>query len=642
MSNKYYLTTAITYASRKPHIGNTYEIILSDSVARVKRMQGYDVHFCTGTDEHGQKVEDLAKAKGIPPQKYVDEVSGTIKEIWDKMESTYDTFIRTTDDYHKKIVQKIFKKLYDKGDIYKGKYEGSYCIPCESFWTKTQLVDGKCPDCGREVKYAEEEAYFFRMSKYEDRLLKHIQDNPGFILPKSRENEMVNNFLKPGLQDLCVSRTSFKWGVPVDFDPKHVVYVWLDALTNYITAIGYDPDTPSEEFKKLWPADVHIIGKDILRFHTIYWPIMLMALDLPLPKTIFGHPWLLSGNDKMSKSVGNVIYADDLSDLFSVEAVRFYLLSVMPYAQDGGITYESVISTFNSELANTLGNLVKRTGDMLYKYFDGVITHPNCEEELDKELKEASTKSLEKFITSMDNFKTSDAIEAIMSFARRCNKYIDETTPWVLIKDESKKDRLGTVLYNLLEGIRHIAVMLTPFMPKTSAIILDQINTDKRSLESLNSFDGMIPGEKINKPEVLFARIDEKKKLAEIEQSIEKKLKKQQPSNKPENIITIDDFAKVEFCVAEVIDCEKVKKAKKLLKLKLNDGNGERQVVSGIANWYSPEDLVGKKVIIVSNLKPAKLCGELSEGMILAADASEDDVRVIFVDSDLPNGSKIR
>ncbi|MDE5600750.1 MAG: methionine--tRNA ligase [Oscillospiraceae bacterium] len=638
MGEKFYLTTAITYASRKHQKGNTYEIILTDAIARFKRMQGFDVHFCTGTDEHGQKVEDLAKNEGLKPQQYVDRVSSEIKRIWDLMESSYDTFIRTTDKHHVKTVQKIFNKLYNQGDIYKDKYKGWYCVPCESFWTDNQLVDGKCPECGREVKKTEEDAYFFRMSKYQDRLMEHIKNNRDFIVPKSRENEMINNFLKPGLQDLCVSRTSFKWGIPVDFDSKHVVYVWIDALANYITAIGYDPDNPSEEFKKLWPADLHVIGKDILRFHTIYWPIMLMALGLPLPKKIFGHPWLLSGESKMSKSIGNVIYADELSEMFSVDAVRFYLLSNMPYAQDGSITYENIIATWNSELANTLGNLVKRTGDMIYKYFDGVAPNPGSEQELDKNLKDFAMSAFTKYIDLMDSFKTADAIDCIMAVARRCNKYIDETTPWLLIKDESKHEMLATVLYNLLEGIRFISVMLLPIMPTTADEILNQIGNPTKTFESLKSFGNIKSGIKIKKPKVLFSRLDEEKKLKEIENAISVKNEK----IKPENVITIDKFSNVELKVYEVIYCEKIEKSKKLLKLQLDGGNEKRQVVSGISAWYEPEELVGKKVIVVSNLKPVKLCGELSQGMILSADISEDDVKVIFVDTSVPNGTKLR
>lgn len=643
MKEKFYLTTAIAYASRKPHIGNTYEIVFADAIARFKRMQGYDVHFVTGTDEHGQKVEELAKEADISPQEYVDGVSKEIKAIWDLMGATYDTFIRTTDDYHEKIVQKIFKKLYDQGDIYKSEYEGLYCVPCESFFTETQLVDGKCPDCGRPVVPTKEEAYFFKMSKYQDRLMEHIQSHPEFIQPKSRENEMVNNFLKPGLQDLCVSRTSFSWGVPVDFDPKHVVYVWLDALTNYITALGYDPDGSSETFQKYWPADLHIIGKDILRFHTIYWPIMLMALDLPLPKQIFGHPWLLSGQDKMSKSLGNVIYADDLSRQFSMEAVRFYLLSEMPYAQDGTITYENIIARYNSELANTLGNLVNRTVTMVNKYFDGVVCEPVASEELDGQLASAALAAVERFVSCMNEYKTADAIGAVMGFARRCNKYIDETMPWALAKDEEKRERLGTVLYNLLEGIRYIAVMLTPFMPDTAKDILGQINTEIDTLDSLKQFGQLKAGAVVGQPKVLFGRIDEAKKLEEL---MAEAAKNQAPSKEEEVpqgvVISIDDFAKVELCVAQIKECEKVEKADKLLKLQLDDGKGGRQVVSGIAKWYTPEELIGKKVIVVSNLKPAKLRGIESQGMILAADGSKKEAKVLFVDESIPNGAKIR
>lgn len=649
MKEKFYLTTAIAYASRKPHIGNTYEIVFADAVARFKRMQGYDVHFVTGTDEHGQKVEDLAKESGISPKQYVDSVAGEIKTIWDLMDSTYDTFIRTTDDYHERVVQKIFKKLYDQGDIYKSEYQGLYCVPCESFFTETQLVDGKCPDCGREVVPTKEEAYFFKMSKYQDRLMEYIEQHPDFIQPKSRENEMVNNFLKPGLQDLCVSRTSFTWGVQVDFDPKHVVYVWLDALVNYITAIGYDPEGSSELFEKEWPADLHIIGKDILRFHTIYWPIFLMALDLPLPKQIFGHPWLLSGQDKMSKSVGNVIYADDLVRQFgSVDAVRFYLLSAMPYAQDGSITYENVISRFNSELANTLGNLVNRTVTMVGKYFDGVIPAPTAKAPLDEELSSMAKETVAKFDGQMNALKTSDAIDTVMAFARRCNKYIDETMPWALAKDEAQTERLGTVLYNLLEGIRFIAVLLTPFMPTTAAEILTQINAPDSDYASLKEFGGIRAGDKVGQPRVLFGRIDEAKKLAEIQAEIESKLPKKEEKKAekqqgaPAGIIAIDDFAKVSLRVAQIKECEKVAKSDKLLRLILDDGEGSRQVVSGIAKWYSPEELVGKKVIIVANLKPVKLRGVESQGMILAADVEDGAAKVLFVDDSVPAGAKIR
>lgn len=639
MNKKFYITTAITYASRKPHVGNTYEIIFSDAIARFKRMQGYDVHFCTGTDEHGQKIEELAKKEGIEPQKYVDMVSSQIKDIWDKMNTSYDTFIRTTGKHHVDVVQKIVKKLYDKGDIYLSKYEGWYCIPCESFWTDTQLVDGKCPDCHRKVNKTKEDAYFFRMSKYQGKLIEHIRNNIDFIMPKSRENEIINNFLKPGLQDLCISRNSFKWGIPVSFDPDHVVYVWLDALVNYITAIGYDPDQPSDKFQDIWPADLHVIGKDILRFHTVYWPIILMALDLPLPKQIFGHPWLLAGTSKMSKSVGNVMYADDLSELFSVDAIRFYLLSSMPYSHDGSITYDTIISTWNSELANTLGNLVKRTCDMICKYFNGVIPEVGVETELDDELKSFCVSSFKKYEKLMNEYKVSDAIFAVMSLARRANKYIDETTPWILIKDTKDHGRLKTVLYNLMESIRFISVMLKPIMPQAAEDILKQICSDYNSFDSLKQFGKLKSGVKTEKPQILFNRIDEAKKLKEIEQFNHNN--NAELESLPENLITINDFSKVSLKVFEVIKCEKLKKSKKLLKLYLDGGNKQIQVVSGIANWYEPEELIGKKVIVVANLKPAKICGEESQGMILAADASEDDVRVIFVDSSVPNGSEI-
>lgn len=639
MNKKFYITTAITYASRKPHVGNTYEIIFSDAIARFKRMQGYCVHFCTGTDEHGQKIEELAKKEGIAPQKYVDMISSQIKGIWDKMNISYDTFIRTTDKYHVDVVQKIVKKLYDKGDIYLSKYEGWYCVPCESFWTDSQLVDGKCPDCHRKVNRTKEDSYFFKMSKYQSKLIQHIKNNAGFIMPKSREKEIINNFLKQGLQDLCISRNSFKWGIPVSFDPDHVVYVWLDALVNYITAIGYDPNKPSDKFKNVWPADLHVIGKDILRFHTIYWPIILMALDLPLPKQIFGHPWLLAGESKMSKSIGNVMYADDLSELFSVDAIRFYLLNSMPYSHDGSITYDTIISTWNSELANTLGNLVKRTCDMICKYFNSVIPAVDVETELDDELKAFAISSFEKYEKLMDEYKVSDAIFVVMSLARRSNKYIDETTPWLLIKNEQDHGKLQTVLYNLMECIRFIGVMLKPIMPKIAEDILNQICSDDNSFDSLKQFGILKSGIKIEKPQILFNRIDEDKKLKEIEQ-LNKEFKTGSESL-PENIITIKDFSKVSLKVFEVVECAKIKKSKKLLKLCLDGGNEKRQVVSGISEWYEPDDLVGRKVIVVVNLKPAKLCGEESQGMILAADASEDDVRVIFVDSSIPNGSDI-
>ena len=639
---KYYITTAIAYTSRKPHIGNSYEIVMTDAIARYKRMQGYDVFFLTGTDEHGQKIEEYAKKSGVTPKEYVDKVAGEIKETCDLLNTTYDHFIRTTDDYHEKAVQKIFKKLYDQGDIYKGSYEGMYCTPCESFWTESQLVDGKCPDCGREVKKAKEEAYFFRMSKYQKQLEKYIEDNPDFIFPEQRKNEMVNNFIKPGLQDLCVSRTSFKWGIPVDFDPDHVVYVWIDALSNYITALGYSPDGSGDNYKKYWPADVHIIGKDILRFHTIYWPIMLMALGEPLPKQVFAHPWLLFGSDKMSKSRGNVIYADDLVKLIGVDAVRYYLLSEMPYVSDGSITYETVFERYNSDLANTLGNLVNRTVAMSNKYFGGQVMAPTAQEPLDEQLKDAALAAVENVDKLLSKYRVSDALEAILSLARRSNKYIDETAPWVLAKDEDKKERLGTVLYNLLESIRFIAILVSPFMPETAEKIFKQINTQVTSYDSLKEFGGLKAGEKVGTAEPLFSRLDSEKLLADIAEAAKKAQEAEKPKKeieqKPE--ITIDDFAKVELRVAKVEACEPVKRAKKLLKLTLDDGAGKRTVASGIAQYYKPEDLIGHNVILVANLKPAKLCGVESCGMILAAD-SNDSVKVIFAD-DMEVGSTVR
>ena len=639
---KYYITTAIAYTSRKPHIGNSYEIVMTDAIARYKRMQGYDVFFLTGTDEHGQKIEEYAKKSGVTPKEYVDKVAGEIKETCDLLNTTYDHFIRTTDDYHEKAVQKIFKKLYEQGDIYKGCYEGMYCTPCESFWTESQLVDGKCPDCGREVKKAKEEAYFLRLSKYQKQLEKYIEDNPDFIFPEQRKNEMVNNFIKPGLQDLCVSRTSFKWGIPVDFDPDHVVYVWIDALSNYITALGYSPDGSGDNYKKYWPADVHIIGKDILRFHTIYWPIMLMALGEPLPKQVFAHPWLLFGSDKMSKSRGNVIYAEDLVKLIGVDAVRYYLLSEMPYVSDGSITYETVFERYNSDLANTLGNLVNRTVAMSNKYFDGQVMAPTAQEPLDEQLKNAALAAVENVDKLLSKYRVSDALEAILSLARRSNKYIDETAPWVLAKDEDKKERLGTVLYNLLESIRFIAILVSPFMPETAEKIFKQINTQVTSYDSLKEFGGLKAGEKVGTAEPLFSRLDSEKLLADIAEAAKKAQEEEKPKKeieqKPE--ITIDDFAKVELRVAKVEACEPVKRAKKLLKLTLDDGAGKRTVASGIAQYYKPEDLIGHNVILVANLKPAKLCGVESCGMILAAD-SNDSVKVIFAD-DMEVGSTVR
>ena len=644
MNNKpYYITTAIAYTSRKPHIGNSYEIVLSDALARFKRMQGYDVFFQTGTDEHGQKIEEYAAAAGISPKEYVDGVAGEIKAICDCLNTTYDKFIRTTDKDHEEAVQKIFKKLYDKGDIYKSEYEGWYCVPCESFFTDSQLVDGKCPDCGREVRKEKEETYFFKLSKYQKQLEEYIESNPNFIYPESRKKEMINNFIKPGLQDLCVSRSTFKWGVPVPFDDKHVIYVWIDALSNYITGLGYDPENESEMFKKYWPADVHIIGKDILRFHTIYWPIMLMALDIELPKQVFGHPWLLSGNDKMSKSRGNVIYADDLCDRFGVDAVRYYLLSEMPHAQDGTITYETIIERFNSDLANTLGNLVNRTVAMNNKYFDGVIQSPAHTEDIDNELKEMALGTLGKVTKLLDTYKVSDALSEIFDLAKRCNKYIDETMPWALAKDEEKKARLGTVLYNLLEGIRFIAVLLKPFMPDTSDKILEQIGTDVNTLDSLAEFGATKEGAKVGVATPLFSRLDVEKTLAEIEASLPAPEAEEEDEKEIIGLAEIqyDDFAKVELRVCKVLDCQPIKKAKKLLQLTLDDGTKEpRTVASGIAKWYKPEDLIGKSVIVVANLAPRTLCGVESHGMILAGEITEDDVKVAFIEG-LPAGTQL-
>lgn len=643
---KFYITTAIAYTSRKPHIGNSYEIVLTDTLARYKRLQGYDVFFLTGTDEHGQKIEEYAEAAGVTPKEYVDKVSGEIKAICDLLNTTYDKFIRTTDDYHEKAVQKIFRKLYDKGDIYKSEYEGLYCTPCESFWTEAQLVDGKCPDCGREVKPAKEEAYFFKLSKYQKQLEEYIESNPNFIYPESRKKEMLNNFIKPGLQDLCVSRSSFKWGIPVDFDDKHVIYVWIDALSNYITALGYDPDGSGELYKKYWPADVHIIGKDIVRFHTIYWPIMLMALGEPLPKQVFGHPWLLFGTDKMSKSRGNVIYADDLVELFGVDAVRYYLLSEMPYTSDGSITYETMIERFNSDLANTLGNLVNRTIAMTNKYFGGVIQAPSEAEDVDSELKDTAINTVKKVDELLSTYRVSDALEAIFSLAKRSNKYIDETMPWALAKDESKKERLGTVLYNLLESIRFISVLISPFMPETAEKIMQQMNCSVNSYDSLSSFGALEAGTSVGEAKPLFGRIDAEKMFAEIEkrhiakEEAEKKEEKKEIAGLAK--IGIDDFAKVEIRVGKVLDCENVKRSNKLLKFTIDDGSKEpRTIVSGIAKWYKPEELKGKNIVFVANLKPVKLCGVESNGMILSAECSEDDVKVLTVDESIPAGSVI-
>ena len=625
MSKKFYITTAIAYTSRKPHIGNTYEIVLTDAIARFKKQQGFDVFFLTGTDEHGIKIQEIAESAGISPKEYVDGVAGEIKTIWDLMNSSYDKFIRTTDDYHVEQVQKIFKKFYDQGDIYKGEYEGMYCVPCETFYTESQLVDGKCPDCGREVKPAKEEAYFFKMSKYQDALMKHIEENPDFIQPESRKKEMVNNFLKPGLQDLCVSRTSFTWGVPVEFDPGHVIYVWIDALSNYITALGYDTENPSELYNKYWPADVHVIGKDILRFHTIYWPIMLIALGQPLPKKVFGHPWLLSGNDKMSKSKGNVIYADDLVELFGVDAVRFYLLSEMPYANDGTITFENIIARYNSELANVLGNLVNRTVAMNQKYFGGTVQAPTAKDAIDDELIAQAKATVENAIAKMEEYKTSDAISEIWNLLKRSNKYIDETTPWALAKDESQKERLGTVLYNLIEAIRIAAVLITPFMPDTAEKIAKQINTDVLSFESINEFGGYKAGTVTNEATPLFARLDEAKTMEEIEKFLEKYNEPEEKFEPFKEEIEFDDFEKCDLRVARVLECEEVPKANKLLKFKLKVGNEERIILSGIKKYYKPEDLVGKNVLIIANLKPRKIMGIESRGMILSAvDDNED------------------
>ncbi len=645
---KFYITTAIAYTSRKPHIGNSYEIVLTDAIARYKRMLGYDVFFLTGTDEHGQKIEEYAKEAGVTPKEYVDKVAGEIRAICDSLNTTYDKFIRTTDDYHEKAVQKIFKKLYDQGDIYKSEYEGLYCTPCESFWTESQLDEnGCCPDCHREVKKAKEEAYFLRLSKYQKQLEEFIENNENFIYPEARKKEMLNNFIKPGLQDLCVSRTSFKWGIPVTFDNNHVIYVWIDALSNYITALGYDPDGSGEIYKKYWPADVHIIGKDIVRFHTIYWPIMLMALGEPLPKQVYGHPWLLFGEDKMSKSRGNVIYADDLIKVFGVDAVRYYLLSEMPHAADGSITYETMIERYNSDLANTIGNLVNRTVAMQNKYFDGVVQSGGVTGDFDDEVKALAVKTLADVDRCINEYKISDSVACVLTLARRLNKYIDETMPWALAKDEAKKARLGTVLYNLLEGIRYLAVLLTPYMPDTSAAIFEQIGTDVRDYDSLKAFGGLKAGGKVGKATPLFNRIDADKLIEELTAAQKAQAQAEEKAETPkiEGLaqIGIEDFMKVELRVAEVKACEPVKRAKKLLKLTLDDGTGtERTVASGIAKWYAPDDLVGKKLVAVANLKPAVLCGVESQGMILAADCSADDVKVIFVDPGMPNGARIR
>jgi len=644
------MTTAIAYTSGKPHIGNTYEIILADSIARYKRFEGYDVFFQTGTDEHGQKIELKAQEAGISPKEYVDGVAGQVKEIWDMMNTSYDKFIRTTDAPHEKQVQKIFKKLYDQGDIYKGHYEGLYCTPCESFFTESQLVDGKCPDCGREVVPAKEEAYFFKMSKYADRLIEHINTHPEFIQPVSRKNEMMNNFLLPGLQDLCVSRTSFSWGIPVDFDPKHVVYVWLDALTNYITGIGYDCDgESSEQFKKDWPADLHLIGKDIIRFHTIYWPIFLMALDLPLPKQVFGHPWLIQSDGKMSKSKGNVLYADELVDFFGVDAVRYFVLHEMPFENDGVISWELLVERINSDLANTLGNLVNRTISMSNKYFDGVVSNKNVCEDVDEDLKNVVTSTVDRVDAKMGELRVADAITEIFALFKRCNKYIDETMPWALAKDESKQDRLATVLYNLVESISIGAELLESFLPETAEKVLNQLNATRRGYDKLHTF-GLYPdGDKVTeKPEILFARLDLDEVLKKVEelhpQKEEEKANEEVAAGidieaKPE--ISYDDFMKMQFQVGEIIACEEVPKSKKLLCSQVRIGSQVKQIVSGIKKHYSAEEMVGKKVMVLVNLKPAKLAGVLSEGMLLCAEDENGELSLMVPEKEMPNGAEI-
>ncbi len=658
MKEKYYITTAIAYTSGKPHIGNNYEIVLADSIARFKRKEGYDVFFQTGTDEHGQKIELKAEEAGVTPKEFVDKVAAQIRSLCDLLNISYDKFIRTTDDYHEKQVQKIFKRLYEQGDIYKGAYEGMYCTPCESFWTESQLVDGKCPDCGREVKPAKEEAYFFRMSKYADRLIKHINEHPEFIQPVSRKNEMMNNFLLPGLQDLCVSRTSFSWGIPVDFDPKHVVYVWLDALTNYITGIGYDADgNSSEQYKKYWPADLHLIGKDIIRFHTIYWPIFLMALGEPLPKQVFGHPWLLQGDGKMSKSKGNVIYADDLVDFFGVDAVRYFVLHEMPFENDGTITWELMVERLNSDLANTLGNLVNRTISMSNKYFGGLVENKNAvlsenDSAIDADLKAVITGVPAKVKAKMDDLRVADALTEIFTIFKRCNKYIDETEPWVLAKDEAKADRLATVLYNLAEGIMIGASLLEPFMPKTAEKIAAQLNAPLRELSTLDQF-GLYPsGNKVTeKPEILFARLDVKEVVEKAEAMFAERKKAAEPAEekKEENYIDIepkaeisyDDFAKMQFQVGEILSCEAVPKSKKLLCSQVRVGSQVKQIVSGIRAHYTPEEMVGKKVMVLVNLKPAKLAGVMSEGMLLCAEDEKGNLALVSPEKDMPAGAEI-
>ena len=648
---KYYITTAIAYTSGKPHIGNTYEIVLADAIARFKRQEGYDVYFQTGTDEHGQKIQEKAEAKGITPKEHVDKIAGEVKRIWDLMNSSYDGFVRTTDTDHEKQVQKIFHKLYEKGDIYKGAYEGLYCTPCESFWTESQLVDGKCPDCGREVKPAKEEAYFFKMSKYADRLIEHINTHPEFIQPVSRKNEMMNNFLLPGLQDLCVSRTSFSWGIPVDFDSKHVVYVWLDALTNYITKIGYDADGNSSElFRKNWPADLHLIGKDIIRFHTIYWPIFLMALDLPLPKQVFGHPWLLQGNGKMSKSKGNVLYADELVEFFCVDAVRYFVLHEMPFDNDGIITWELMVERLNSDLANTLGNLVNRTISMSNKYFDGIVTNSGITEDVDEDLKQTATSAVGRVEAKMKDLRVADAITEVFGLFKRCNKYIDETTPWILAKEEATLPRLQTVLYNLTESITIGATLLKSFMPETSEKIFTQLHTKEVPYEELNTFGHYESGNKVTeKPEILFARLDLEevlKKVEELHPQVEEEPKAQAEEEKGIDIeakaeITFDDFMKMQFQVGEVIECKAVEKSKKLLCSQVKIGSQVKQIVSGIRKYYSPEEMVGKKVMVLVNLKPAKLAGVISEGMLLCAENEEGSLALLVPEKDMPSGAEI-
>ena len=653
---KYYMTTAIAYTSGKPHIGNTYEIVLADSIARYKRQEGYDVYFQTGTDEHGQKIELKAEAAGITPKEYVDKTAGEVKRIWDLMNASYDNFIRTTDEDHEKQVQKIFKKLYDQGDIYKGYYEGLYCTPCESFFTESQLVDGKCPDCGRPVTPAKEEAYFFKMSKYAPRLIDYINTHPEFIQPVSRKNEMMNNFLLPGLQDLCVSRTSFTWGIPVSFDPKHVTYVWLDALTNYITGIGYDCDgNSSEQFNKLWPADLHLIGKDIIRFHTIYWPIFLMALDLPLPKQVFGHPWLLQGDGKMSKSKGNVIYADDLVDLFGVDAVRYFVLHEMPFENDGVITWELLVERMNSDLANTLGNLVNRTISMSNKYFGGVVTKTGAAEEVDDDLKAVVTATKAKVAAKMEELRVADAMTEIFGLFKRCNKYIDETMPWALAKDEAKKDRLEEVLYNLVESITIGACLLESFMPETTEKILAQLNAEKRSYEELDQFGLYVSGNKVtDQPQILFQRLDVKEVMEKVEviqakqkaamaaaKEEEEKAEEAVVDVEPKEEITFEDFGKMQFQVGEIISCEPVKKSKKLLCFQVKVGSQTRQIVSGIKAYYKPEDTIGMKVMVLTNLKPAKLAGMMSEGMLLCAEDAEGNVCLMTPEKAMPAGAEI-